>query len=226
MPTRSIESLYEVGCGSGSEMAHELNADAKQFPFAKLTNLHPRESMNANNVESFEVFVAYSREDESLQRQLLKHLSALRREGLISVWYDRCITPGSEWQSEISKHLDDAAIVLLLITAGFIDSEYCYGIEMKRALERHESGEAVVIPVILKDVDWAKTPLGKLQALPRDGRPVSSWPNVDEAFADVSRGLRASIARLIARLEEHSKNKSEFPRMDILSSPKLPPLSG
>ena len=181
--------------------------------------------MSANFVEQFEVFVAYSREDEDLQKRLLKHLSALRREGLISVWYDRRITPGSDWQKEISKRLDDAGIVLLLISAGFIDSEYCYGVEMKRALERHESGEVLVVPVILRDVDWTKTPLGKLQALPTDGRAVTSWSNIDEAFADVARGLRASIANLIARLEERSKSAEKLPRMDIRNRPQLPPLS-
>jgi hypothetical protein len=122
----------------------------------------------------------------------------LQRQGLIGVWHDSDISPGTEWEQEISKHLNEAQIILLLISPDFMNSDYCYGIEMKRALERHERGEARVIPVILRPVYWRGAPFGKLQALPADGKPVtsSSWHYIDEAFFDVAEGITKIVASM------------------------------
>ena len=102
---------------------------------------------------------------------------------------------GEEWKGQIDEHLDSAQIILLLISADFLASNYCYDIEMKHAMERHESGEARVIPIILQPVDWKDAPFGKLQALPTNAEPVVSkkWGSTDEAFVDITRGLREAI---------------------------------
>src|SRR5579859_5596146 len=88
------------------------------------------------------IFFCYAREDEALLKKLKTHLRPLQRQGLIDVWHDRDISAGTEWEPEIKLHMDAAQIILLLVSPDFMDSKYCYGIEMKRALERHESGEA------------------------------------------------------------------------------------
>src|SRR5438309_613240 len=139
-----------------------------------------------------EIFYCYTHKDEALLSKLKTHLKPLQREGLIETWYDRNISAGAEWERDISEHLNTAQIILLLVSPDFMDSDYCYGIEMKRAMERHDRGEARVIPVILRPVYWQGEPLGKLQALPTDGKPVMSalWHNVDEAFLDVTQGIR------------------------------------
>ena len=140
------------------------------------------------------VFFSYSHVDEVLRDELEKHLSALKRQGLIDTWHDRCILAGDEFDNEISEHLERANLILLLISADFISSKYCYDIEMKRALERHEAGEARVIPVILRACDWQGMPFGKLMATPQDGLAVSSWSNIDEAFLDIVRSIKRTIA--------------------------------
>jgi TIR domain len=117
---------------------------------------------------AIEIFFSYARKDELLRDELAKHLKPLRQEGIIRDWHDREIPPGAEWQNEIDRHLESAQIILLLISADFLASDYCYGFELKRALERHESNEACVIPVILRSCDWQKTKFGKLAALPTD----------------------------------------------------------
>lgn len=137
-----------------------------------------------------EVFYSYAHEDEKLRDELEKHLSTLKRQEVISGWNDRDITAGSQWQDQIDQHLESAKIILLLVSADFLSSNYCYDIEMKRALERHERGETRVIPLILRPVDWQGAPFGKLQALPKDGIAVTSWPNRDEAFLDIVQGIR------------------------------------
>src|SRR5690242_18483104 len=94
------------------------------------------------------LFFCYAHEDEPLLNNLKTHLRPLQREGLINIWYDRDISAGTEWEEEIDRHLNEANIILLLVSPDFMDSDYCYGTEMQRALERHERGEARVIPVI------------------------------------------------------------------------------
>jgi TIR domain len=138
------------------------------------------------------VFFCYAREDEAFLNKLKAHLKPLQRQGRIDVWYDRDISAGAEWQQEINEHLNTAHIILLLVSPDFMNSDYVYGTEMKRALERHEAGKAHVIPVILRHVYWQEI-LGKLQALPTDGKPVKSWQDEDEAFFKVVEGINKVV---------------------------------
>ena len=145
-----------------------------------------------------EVFFWSSHRDEALRNELEKHLTMLRRQGVISSWHDRRITAGTEWSGAIDEHVESARVILLLVSADFLHSEYCYDIEMRRALERQTAGEARVIPVIVRSVDWTGAPFAHLQALPTDARPITSWTNPDEAFTDVARGLRRAVQELQA----------------------------
>ena len=139
------------------------------------------------------LFFSYSHVDEDLRDQLEVHLSALKRQGLISSWHDRRITAGSEFAAQIDQHLDAADLILLLISPNFIASEYCYDLEMTRAMERHRNGEARVIPVIVRPCDWHDLPFGKLQAVPKDGKAIKTWPDIDEAFLDVVRAIKSAL---------------------------------
>ena len=143
-----------------------------------------------------EVFFSYAHEDEKLRDELAKHLKLLERQQVISAWHDRQITAGTEWKGQIDNHLETAKIILLLVSSDFLASDYCYDIELKRAMERHEAREARVIPVILREVDWKGAPFGKLQALPRNAEPVTNWSNRDQAFADIARGIRRAVEEL------------------------------
>lgn len=143
-----------------------------------------------------EVFYSYAHEDEALRDQLEKHLRILQRQNLISSWHDRKITPGREWEGKIDEHLESAHVILLLVSSDFIDSDYCYDVEMTRAMERHEAGEAKVIPIILRRVDWKGAPFEKLQALPTDAKPVASWDDIDDAFTNIAKGIRRAVEEL------------------------------
>jgi predicted nucleotide-binding protein len=144
------------------------------------------------------LFICYAHEDEALLNKLKMHLTALLRQGLISIWHDRDISAGMEWEKEISTHMNTAQIILLLISPDFMDSDYCYSIEMKRAIDRHENRETRVIPIILRHVYWQGV-LGNLQALPTDARPVvdRNWHSQDEAFFDISEGIRLVCEELL-----------------------------
>lgn len=103
------------------------------------------------------LFYSYSHEDEPLRVKLQKHLAVLRRSGLVSEWHDRNIDAGDEWAKEIDRNLSSADIILLLVSPSFIASDYCWSVEVKKALERHDRGEAVVVPVILRPCRWGRT---------------------------------------------------------------------
>ncbi len=142
-----------------------------------------------------EIFVSYAHTDEQMMMDMLKHMSTIEQVGRAIAWYDRKIAAGGAWNAEIHKHLETASVVLLLITKDFVASEYCRDIEVKRAMERHDSGDACVIPVILRPVDWDGLPFSKLQALPVDGKAVSEWRIRDKAYAQIAQGVRHTIER-------------------------------
>lgn len=171
-----------------------------------------------------EIFYSYSHRDEDLREELEKQLSFLKKRGLISTWHDRKIEPGTEWDRTISQRLNSADIILLLISADFLSSDYCYDIEMTRAMERHEAREARVIPIILRHVDdWQAAPFGKLQALPKGGKPVKSWTDRDEAFADIARGIRSTIEALHQPSEPGQEEVHDQPRVTEANVPRLLP---
>ena len=143
-----------------------------------------------------EIFYSYSHKDEALKQDLINHLSILRRKEVIVNWHDRMIGAGEEWRGQINAHLNSASIILLLISSDFIASDYCVDIEMIRAMERHDAGEARVIPIILRPVDWEDALFSKLQALPAGGKAVTQWSNNDEAFLDIAKGIRAAVTEL------------------------------
>jgi tetratricopeptide (TPR) repeat protein len=147
------------------------------------------------------IFISYAHRDEPFLKELEEHLALLQNQRVITTWHDRDISAGAEWEREIDTHLNTAHIILLLISASFLASKYCYSTEMKRAIERHKAGEACVIPVILRPVDWKGAPFGRLQALPTKAQPITSWSDRDEAFFDVAKGIRDAIEKLMIRSE-------------------------
>jgi TIR domain len=103
---------------------------------------------------------------------------------------------GSNWAGVIDAQLEQASIILLLVSADFLASNYCYEVEMSRALARHEAGQARVIPIALRSVDWQGAPFAHLQALPTDAQPITKWPDQDEAWTNVTAGIRRAIEDL------------------------------
>jgi formylglycine-generating enzyme required for sulfatase activity len=158
------------------------------------------------------LFISYAHRDEEFRLELNDHLSNLKRQGLIAGWHDRLIVPGQEWAKEIDDALNQARVILLLISARFMASDYCHDKEMLRALERHNAAEAVVIPIILSECDWQGAPFSKLQALPKDAKPIKSWPDRDAAWTDVVRGLR--------RVIEAQPNAAA-----VVNAPAVPPVN-
>ncbi len=135
-------------------------------------------------------FISYSHKDAWALDRLHTHLAMLRHEGKIKTWYDRKILAGGDIDQEISKQLETCDLFLPLISQYFLDSDYCYDQEMTQALKRLDAGEVHVIPIIIEPCDWKNSPLNRLKALPRDGKPVTEWTNQNAAFTDIVAELR------------------------------------
>ena len=148
--------------------------------------------------KALKMFVSYSHQDEALKNELLKHLSPLKRLNLIDDWHDRKISAGDHWDTAIFDALKDADIVLLLVSIDFINSRYCYDVEMNNALDRERKGEVVVIPVIARNCMWKSTDFARLQATPTDGKAIASWPDRDEALTVVAQKIQEVAERLMA----------------------------
>ncbi|MEM7770487.1 MAG: SUMF1/EgtB/PvdO family nonheme iron enzyme [Cyanobacteria bacterium P01_A01_bin.37] len=155
--------------------------------------------------DAVELFFSYSHKDEALRDQLATHLKLLERQGIISSWHDRKIVPGSEWAGDIDHFLGSADIILLLISADFLASDYCWNVEIQKALARHDAGETTVIPVILRPVDWSSAPFARLQALPKNAQSVVTWNPPDLAFMDIAKGIRLKAEELVAARQEREK---------------------
>ncbi|MEO7632666.1 MAG: TIR domain-containing protein, partial [Blastocatellia bacterium] len=210
--TPIVEGAQKVRSGNPS-VANEIYALRKAIEEKKRRDIDDAK----REMKSVRCFVSYSHQDEVLRATLDKHLSSLRREGIIEAWNDRMISAGTEWKDDLDGNLESARIVLLLVSPDFIDSDYCVDVEVKRALERHAAGEARVIPIILRQVEgWDKMPFGRLQALPELGKPITSWANQDEAFANVAAGIRKSVEELMR------PSPDAQPQALITNSPVMP----
>jgi tetratricopeptide (TPR) repeat protein len=148
-------------------------------------------------IEPIRIYHSYAHKDSSLRDEFDKHLWSLKRSGKITTWYDEEIFPGTNWQYEINIHLDTADIILLLISPDFIASDYCYSMQMQRALERHRIRKVHVIPILLRPVDLEDTPIRTLQALPTNGKAITQWRSRDEGFLNVAKAIRHLVERLL-----------------------------
>lgn len=148
---------------------------------------------------SVDVFCCYAQVDYSFAKGLKTHLVPLQRQGLITIW-------NAAWRSD---YLLTASIIILLISPDFIASDYCDSVEMKSALARHNRGEAQIIPIIVRPTVWEQTPFSHLQALPRNGKPITRQRNRDEAFLEIAK-------EILSIVKEHNEqvtisNASDLP---------------
>jgi TIR domain/CHAT domain len=196
---RDIEFSFKLACnrialeGIAENLTPQLIARKTHENSTSMTT----QKTEAKVSGAIEVFFSYSHKDEELRDELATHLVMMKRQGLISAWYDRDIDAGDEWEAEILQRLNSARVILLLISNNFLASDFCYDNEMLRAMERHESKEARVIPIIFKPCEWSGAPFGKLQALPKNAKPITKWDDRDEAFLNVAQGIRRAVQQMI-----------------------------
>ncbi len=146
-----------------------------------------------NSKVPIRIFYSYAHEDKRYQQRIKQQLGLLKNQGLITQFSDQDILPGQEWKNEVNKKLEDADIILLLVSPAFLDSEYCYTEEMMHAFQRNEAKEARIIPIIIRPCEWKQSPLSKFQVLPSKGIPVNDWKPQDKAYHEIEIGIRKVV---------------------------------
>lgn len=149
-------------------------------------------------MDPVKIFISYAHKDETYKDKLVISIANLKRQGYVSAWEDRQIPIGGEWDKHIKSALNDADVILLLISMDFIASEYCFDVEVAKAISRHNDPDdnARVVPVIIRPADWQNTAFARLQALPKGALPVSKWDDEDEAYLDIVNQLRKLIKEM------------------------------
>ena len=153
-----------------------------------------------------EIFLSYSHNDEKFKDKLITHLASLKRRGIVSDWHDREIVPGEDLDKNIKQELREAEIILFLVSADFVASDYIYNIEIKHSLERHEQNDAIVIPIILRPCDWKDLNFGTLKALPKDGKPITRWDDEDNAYLNIVEGIKRATKKISKRANKEEKD--------------------
>jgi hypothetical protein len=192
----NVEAAFAMAAARMPRKQHTTAAGQKE--------LHPprvaKRGLNAASKAAkkrITIMTSYSYPDLTLWQELERHLAGLKNQGLVETWYDQQIDPGQDWESHISEHLETSDVFLLMVSSYFLSSQYCWNKEMKRALERHEDGTAVVIPVIVRPCDWESAPFAKLNAVPRKGKePVTKFGDQHEAWSEITKQIRTVVEKL------------------------------
>jgi O-acetyl-ADP-ribose deacetylase (regulator of RNase III) len=181
----------ELSEAQATRSAHDIDALSRNLQDNALRRAVAYEA-NRRERSPVTVFVSYAHEDEKYAQLLLEAMSGLRLEGLVRAWHDRRIMPGSDWQVDIETAIEETDMMLLIVSSSFLNSPYCTGVELGRALQLHDDRKLIVVPIIARPSDWRPL-LGRFQALPKDGKPISSYSDLDEANLNVVLGLRQLI---------------------------------
>jgi hypothetical protein len=175
----------------------KINVGADSEELIKRANFAISNSYLNLNKSMISVFFSYSHKDETTKDKIDISLSALKRSEKIKTWNDRKITPGTEWDDNIKKELENADLILLLISADFLASDYIWNVEIKKAIEKHERKETIVIPIFCRSCDYKEMPFAKIQGLPPDAQPLLSFTDLDEGLTLIAKGIRKVVEELI-----------------------------
>jgi HEAT repeats/TIR domain/HEAT repeat len=192
--------LLTQSSGYAFDTIQAIQSNCKYYNYEIAHNLVPPG-------KSIALYFSSAPSDADLQTQLANHLNLLERQEIITSWHHRQMLPGDERTQVINQQLNTADIILLLISADSIADHTCYDLEIQQAMARHQAGEARVIPILLRPVDWQGAPFSQLPVLPRNHQPVTSWSDRHAAFQEIAEGIReVAIDLRKAKREERTGN--------------------
>lgn len=134
-------------------------------------------------------FLSYSHHDADFLSEFETHLALLKRDKLIDNWTDRNIVPGSKWRTEIFRTIEDADIIVFLVSPNFLASDFCQK-EMTRAIELQDMTNVIILPIIIRHCSWKESRLAEFQALTEGGKPISAYSDHDLGWTEVVNKLR------------------------------------
>ncbi|WP_338849223.1 AAA family ATPase [Massilia sp. W12] len=160
------------------------------------------------------VFISYSKANARQRDSLVNQLNILANEGLMAAhWHDRMIIPGEDWHARIQAELQEADLIVLLLSNAALATEYIVKHEIPLALSRHDAKLAHFVPVIVEDCRWtehksgAGSQLKDLNALPEKGKAINTWrPNQNAGWKSVGDGLARVLKEILAQAEKSGKS--------------------
>ena len=173
------------------------------------------------------LFISYAHEDSEFADELRKHLVPLERNAILSVWSDKGIQPGTNWENDIKRQIQHSDVVVVLVSSDYLASVFSER-EMLEAVEAANAKGTRLVPIILRPSLWQQTPLANWQALPRDGRAVTEFRNRDEAWTDVVRRLQGLVADLTERQQiepERARVAEIFPLFEVFKPSGIPTIT-
>ena len=155
------------------------------------------------------VFISYSKDNLAQRKRLESELKILHNEGLLERhWHDRMIDPGDEWNETIQRELREADVILILASTAALATDYITQHEIPKALELHQQGETIVVPIVLESCRWDKTALGTLNALPEKAKPLNKWKPAPDGWHTVSNGLAQVFEKLMKQGQKRPTHTS------------------
>jgi formylglycine-generating enzyme required for sulfatase activity len=173
------------------------------------------------------VFISYSHNNTTEEKELLKHLQVLQKSGHIQVWDDQQIGGGDYWAAAIDNAINQTKVAILLITADFLTSEFINNIEVPQLLKRRQEGKMKVIPVIARDCAWRRIKwLSEMNVRPRNGTAIwGAALNPDTELSRIADEIGAFVEEEMKRdpkTEEIFENKAVERSLDPLKTSPLP----
>src|SRR6266702_1410858 len=140
------------------------------------------------NFSSKKVIIIYSHKDAQYLERLLVHLAYYENKGLMEVWDDTKILPGTVRQEEFEKALLEAKIAILLISPDFLASKFILNFELPHLLDTSRAKGAIILSVILSPCAFEDTPLSDVQAAHNPLKPLSKMDRhgKEKVWADVA----------------------------------------
>lgn len=145
------------------------------------------------------LFISYSHKDELFRDELCAALTPYERTSELKLWQDTVIVPGHKWEAEILRKLEEADLVVMLLSNDFIKSDYCMVQEYEVARRRDAVGECAIVPIVVRKCRFDKLELGKLQAILPEGKPIKNHRDRDTAWHEVTKQLDRVIKEFKAR---------------------------
>lgn len=151
-----------------------------------------------------DAFMCYAPSERAHAETLAHALVSLETAGSLALRWDPEATAGSRFTETVRDRIENADLVLLLMSKAFLGSNFCQD-QMNHAIDR----DIHVVPVVLESCDWMKTPARRPDSLPRDGNPLSTWKNPADAYADITEGVAAACERYALNVERWAEDLGE-----------------
>lgn len=153
----------EIRCNYG-----QINLSINKLLGYEQIRLDDMDESNFIRTKKKKVFISYSTEDSNFAKYF-KILLSKPIYNLSVFMAEQDIIVGSKWDEVIKTELDEADIVIFLISGNTLASQYINDVEIIKAFDRHKRNEVVIIPIILKECDWQDSEFNGIQVVPSKG---------------------------------------------------------